>query len=588
MIYSYREHAETIIRRYGLKQKSGTEYGDKPCPNCGGTDRFWINNHNGNLVHHCRKDCDYANRHAALQRDGALPFDTASMVHHDCDSHGTIAYHVQKRIELPGTGAVCDGDTVVVELQDIITGEFRGKQYIKPDGSKKFTPKLNKEGAGAYIGPATDLLYVTEGWADAVIVNKATGKQALFALDAGNIPKTANILRNSGREVIIAADNDKAGIDAAQAAGISYVVPKSGKDWWEVFDVHGITQVTQELVCTASSATLQLFDHVLDISLEPPKWLIEGILPEYAMTALVAPSYTGKSYLSIDMACSIASGKKWHNQFNVTQGNVFYVVGEGRFGIRRRVEAWHCDHDIPLSRETTKLHFSRHGLNFRDPNSLAGIKADLRLVGQVKLIIVDTLARSFGGGNENAPQDMGEFIQACDELMHEFKATLLIVHHLGKDRQSGPRGHSSLFGALDTSMTLKKLGQHDIQLICEKQKDATEFDKLQFCFVTLGGIDDTPVLHMVPTSKALKKSKLGKNDQLALDTYAEATDGSPTLCRLHLEDWRPFFFKRHTGDTVKAKNDAFSRARRELVSKGFLIADDDYYTLSDKAIFGDK
>jgi len=137
-------------------------------------------------------------------------------------------------------------------------------------------------------------------------------------------------------------------------------------------------------------------------------------------------------------------------------------------------------------------------------------------------------------------------------------------------------------------MTLKKLGQHDIQLICEKQKDATEFDKLQFCFVTLGGIDDTPVLHMVPTSKALKKSKLGKNDQLALDTYAEATDGRPTLCRLHLEDWRPFFFKRHTGDTIKAKNDAFSRARRELVSKGFLIADDDYYTLGDKAIFGDK
>ena len=93
---------------------------------------------------------------------------------------------------------------------------------------------------------------------------------------------------------------------------------------------------------------------------------------------------------------------------------------------------------------------------------------------------------------------------------------------------------------------------------------------------------------MVPTSKALKKSKLGKNDQLALDTYAEATDGRPTLCRLHLEDWRPFFFKRHTGDTVKAKNDAFSRARRELVSKGFLIADDDYYTLSDKATLGEK
>ena len=137
-------------------------------------------------------------------------------------------------------------------------------------------------------------------------------------------------------------------------------------------------------------------------------------------------------------------------------------------------------------------------------------------------------------------------------------------------------------------MTLKKIGAHDIQLGCEKQKDAPEFDKLQFTCVTMGGADETPVLHMVPTSKAPKGPKLGKNEQLALDTYAEATEGRPLVCRLHLEDWRPFFFRRHTGDTDKAKNDAFSRARRELVSKGFLQVDADYYTLSDKATFGDK
>lgn len=137
-------------------------------------------------------------------------------------------------------------------------------------------------------------------------------------------------------------------------------------------------------------------------------------------------------------------------------------------------------------------------------------------------------------------------------------------------------------------MTLKKLGQHDLQLICERQKDGGEFNKLQFTFVTMGGVDETPVLHMIPTSKTPTGPKLGKNEQLALDTYAEATEGRPPICRLHLEDWRLFFFKRHTGDTDKAKNDAFSRARRDLVSKGFLIADDDFYTLGDKTTFGDK
>ena len=588
MIYSCDQHADAVIQTYGLTQKSGKEYGDKPCPNCGGTDRFWINEHEGNLMHHCRKDCDFSERQAALQRDGALPIDAYSTPHAEHQNNEPTAYHLQKRIDLQGSGAVCDGNTVVIELFDILSGEPRGKQFIKPDGSKKFTPKLQKEGTGAFIGPNTNVVYVTEGWADAVIVHNATGQQALFALDAGNIPKTVAILQKAGLKVIVAADADEVGVQTAKASGVPYAVPSIGKDWWDVFATHGLEAVARGLACASKTPTLQLFDHVLDISLEPPKWLIDGVLPEYAMTALVAPSYTGKSYIALDIACSVATGRKWHDEYEVTRGNVFYVVGEGRSGIRQRVEAWHRDRGIPVDRETTNLHFSRQGLNFRDPNSIASIKADLRLVDGVKLIIVDTLARSFGGGNENAPQDMGEFIQGCDDLMHEFGATVLVVHHTGKDAQSGARGHSSFFGALDTSMTLKKIGDHDIQLTCEKQKDAPEFDKLQFTFVTMGGADDTPVLHMVPTSKTPTGPKLNTNEQLALDTYAEATKGRPLICRLHIDEWRPFFLKRHTGDKPKSKNDAFSRARRGLFSKGFLIADDDFYTLGDKATFGDK
>jgi len=73
-----------------------------------------------------------------------------------------------------------------------------------------------------------------------------------------------------------------------------------------------------------------------------------------------------------------------------------------------------------------------------------------------------------------------------------------------------------------------------------------------------------------------------------MDTFAEATKGRPSQCRLHLADWREIFLQRHTGDTPKAKNDAFSRARRDLVAKGFIVADNDYYTLSDTATLGDK
>jgi hypothetical protein len=56
----------------------------------------------------------------------------------------------------------------------------------------------------------------------------------------------------------------------------------------------------------------------------------------------------------------------------------------------------------------------------------------------------------------------------------------------------------------------KKVGQNDVQLICEKQKDYPEFDPMQFVFVTLGGDDDTPVLEMVPTSTRPNTPRLVK------------------------------------------------------------------------------
>lgn len=328
-----------------------------------------------------------------------------------------------------------------------------------------------------------------------------------------------------------------------------------------------------------------LFDHFLDVSLAPPAYVIDGILVENSVAALVAPSYTGKSYIAVDMACSVSAGHPYHGR-TISKGGVFCVIGESRSGWRRRVASWCKDKGIEPSRGTMPLHFSRYGLNFRDPATLEAIKAELRACCDIKccdikLIIIDTLARSFGGGNENAAQDMGQFIQACDDIMHEFGATVLIVHHTGKDGSAGARGSSAFYAALDTSMEVKKV-HNDIQLVCNKQKEGPEFDPLQFCFVELSVAPEPPVLALVQTASA-NNFRLGKNEQLAMETFKEATNGMSPPCRLHLHKWRDTFRNRHTGDTDKKKDDAFSRARRYLVSKGFLSVEGDYYTLGDKA-----
>ena len=48
-----------------------------PCPYCGGTDRFRIQNYQGSLKHHCRGEsrgeCSFAKRSETLRLMGLLP-----------------------------------------------------------------------------------------------------------------------------------------------------------------------------------------------------------------------------------------------------------------------------------------------------------------------------------------------------------------------------------------------------------------------------------------------------------------------------------------------------------------------------------
>ena len=63
-----------------------------------------------------------------------------------------------------------------------------------------------------------------------------------------------------------------------------------------------------------------------------------------------------------------------------------------------------------------------------------------------------------GNRNESSAQDMGEFIQVCDEIKDKTGATVLIVHHTGKDGATA-RGSYSLTAAVDFQIKTTRQGQ---------------------------------------------------------------------------------------------------------------------------------
>lgn len=98
------------------------------------------------------------------------------------------------------------------------------------------------------------------------------------------------------------------------------------------------------------------------------------------------------------------------------------------------------------------------------------------------LIILDTLARCFVGGEENAAKDVGLFVDACRDLKQQTGAAILIVHHTGKgtsDTFSKPteRGSSALRGAADV-MIRQEIKKEIVIVSNDKQKDEEEFKSI--------------------------------------------------------------------------------------------------------------
>lgn len=81
----------------------------------------------------------------------------------------------------------------------------------------------------------------------------------------------------------------------------------------------------------------------------PVEWLIDGMIPAEALTELYGEYEIGKSFIGIDLACSVASGTPWLGRFAVSRrGPVVYWVGEGVRDFDRRIEAWRTARECEL------------------------------------------------------------------------------------------------------------------------------------------------------------------------------------------------------------------------------------------------
>lgn len=193
-------------------------------------------------------------------------------------------------------------------------------------------------------------------------------------------------------------------------------------------------------------------------TLPPLQWLVPGEIPAGGLTVVFGPSGGGKSFLVLnEYALPIAQ-----------RSPVVYVAAEGRSGYALRVRAW-CQHH---RQNEGHLHFWLDSVAMLDPLAVRAFIDDVARI-QPALIILDTLARCMSGGDENSARDMGLFVDACTAIQQGTGATVMVVHHSGKNG-ANERGSSALRGAADAMIELIN-EDTTIRVECSKMKDSSPF-----------------------------------------------------------------------------------------------------------------
>lgn len=204
-------------------------------------------------------------------------------------------------------------------------------------------------------------------------------------------------------------------------------------------------------------------------------YLVDKLLSPNAMSVIYGESNSGKTFFALDLSLHISLGQAWHDK-KVLSGLVFYIAAEGGWGIKKRIKAFRKYHNL----EGKDFPFVLIPCPVDLLNPKTHVNEIIELISEfqkeyncsTQLIVVDTLARAMGSGNENAPNDMGAFVKNIDHLRLASNAHVMVIHHSGKDSAKGARGHSSLRAATDTEIEITPSPTNSCNLAkVRKQRD---------------------------------------------------------------------------------------------------------------------
>jgi hypothetical protein len=317
--------------------------------------------------------------------------------------------------------------------------------------------------------------------------------------------------------------------------------------------------------------------------LTKPAYLVKDIIPRTGIVVVWGPPKCGKSFWMTTTMLHVALGWEYRGH-KVVKGAVVYCAFEGQDGYGQRAEAFR-QHHLPEDADPVPFYLVAAQMNLvKDHASLIeAIKLQLGATVPVA-VVLDTLNRSLHG-SESEDKDMGAYVHAATAIREAFNCAVIIIHHCGVSGDR-PRGHTSLTGAADAQIAVKRDSAGYVIATVEWMKDGPEgttiASRLEQVEVGLDDDGDKITSCVVvpvedrPAEAATRKPPTPKQ-QLAIEALAEVllSHGRPAPSEyglpgnikvVDLKHWREELLRRRVidpdGTNPRARYDELQTALR--------------------------
>lgn len=205
----------------------------------------------------------------------------------------------------------------------------------------------------------------------------------------------------------------------------------------------------------------------------PPEWLVRDLILANGVSVLIGESGTGKTFVALDMAISIANKDAWYG-YDVKRGSVAYFSWEGdAFGLRLQAIQQKGDNldNFYFFRASLPLSPILHKDNRAEERSQGQIWVESQLtvlkeyleakeLPPITAVFIDTVRASLSG-SEDSSENVAAYIRATRQILETVPgAAIIMVHHTGwqdgEFKKKRERGSSTFRGNVESSLYLER------------------------------------------------------------------------------------------------------------------------------------